>query len=122
MKFILYFFVGSMLLSCGDGLGSSGSDGKPKPSLVAQQRKRKKVSVTGDGTPPKTAIHKAALVCKDRGEDEFGVPHYDVYVQYDSIKHKVGECNACAPVIRAPINGLPVAFVFTAKFVPYCAI
>lgn len=98
MKFTVFFLSLVLLFSCGEGLGSSGSDGKPKPSLMAQKRKRKKLTVTGDGTPPKTAIHKASLVCQDRGEDASGAPHYDVYVQYDSSKHKVGECNACAPL------------------------
>lgn len=87
-----------IMFSCAEGEGSSGSDGLPKPTFIAEHRKRKKMEVTGDGTPPKTAIHKASLVCKDRGEDEYGTPQYDVYVQYDSSKHKVGTCNACAPL------------------------
>lgn len=98
MKFVVYIFTAVLFCSCSDSLGSSGSDGKPKPMLTTQQRKRKKLTVTGDGTPPKTAIHKATLVCKDIGESEFGVPNYEVYVRYDSINHKVGTCNACAPL------------------------
>ncbi len=98
MKFVVHFFAISLLFSCSDGLGSVGSDGKPKPTLVAKERKRKKLKVTGDGTPPRTAIHKASLVCRDKGEDEFGIPQYDVFVQYDSIKHKIGSCNACMPI------------------------
>jgi hypothetical protein len=71
---------------------------RSKPSITMKDRIPKGVSVNGDGEPPKTAIHKASLVCREKGEDEFGIPHYDVYVKYDSIKHKVGECNACAPL------------------------
>lgn len=97
MKIAFYVIILVILSSCNDSLGSSGSDGKEKPSLEAQKQKRKKLTVTGDGTPPRTAIHKASLVCTETGEDEDG-PHYDVYVQYDSIKHKVGSCNACAPL------------------------
>lgn len=98
MKIALFLLSFVILLSCSDSSGSRGSDGEDKPSLTAKKRNPKKLSVTGDGTPPKTAIHKAWLVCRDRGEDEFGVPTYEVYVEYDSTSHKVGECNACAPL------------------------
>ncbi|PWL27689.1 MAG: hypothetical protein DCO96_10310 [Fluviicola sp. XM-24bin1] len=98
MKIVLFFLSFSILFSCSSDAGSNESEDGSKPSLTAKKRKPKKLSVTGDGTPPKTAIHKAWLVCRDKGEDEFEIPHYDVYVEYDSTSHKVGECNACAPL------------------------
>ncbi|MCR9173444.1 MAG: hypothetical protein NXI10_13165 [bacterium] len=98
MKITLYLFCFALLFSCGNSEDSKAEKDEESPSFLAQRRKQKKLSVTGDGTPPKTAIHKAWLVCRERGEDEYGVPQYDVFVEYDSTSHKVGECNACAPL------------------------
>lgn len=98
MKIVLYFLFVAFLFSCSDNNSSSDSNEENKPSLKTKRKKAQKLSVTGDGTPPKTAIHKAWLVCRDRGEDENEVPQYDVYVEYDSTSHKVGKCNACAPL------------------------
>lgn len=97
MKFVMIVLIALVLFSCGNEENSNGEEDKI-PTMAAKRGLKKKLSVTGDGTPPKTAIHKASLVCSDRGEDEFGIPHYDVYVKYDSTKFKVGECNACAPL------------------------
>jgi len=97
MKFFLFLLSAFLLFSCVNE-DSMNEEKEKEPTMVAKRGLRKKLSVTGDGTPPKTAIHKASLVCRDRGEDEFEIPHYDVYVKYDSVMHKVGECNACAPL------------------------
>ncbi len=98
MKIVLFFLSFSLLFSCSNNSSSGSSDDESKSSVSSRRKQHKKLSVTGDGTPPKTAIHKAWLVCRDKGEDEYDVPHYDVYVEYDSTSHKVGECNACAPL------------------------
>jgi len=63
-----------------------------------KDRMMQRPSKNGDGAPPKTTFHKVTLTCRDKGEDENGVPQYDVYVKWDSTTQKVGTCNACAPL------------------------
>ena len=38
------------------------------------------------------------MVCKDVGEDEYGIPHHEVFVKFDNTTQKIGTCNACAPI------------------------
>lgn len=98
MKVATTLFVIFLLYSCNVGIDESNQEKRKTPSITMQDRIPKGVSVNGDGAPPKTTIHKISLVCRDMGEDESGVPRYDVYAKWDSTQRKIGSCNACAPL------------------------
>lgn len=74
-KQIIFLVVGLTIVSC-----------QPKPLI-------EETPVVENGDPVRPA--RASLICEFLGEDEFGVPHNEVYLEYNGIRSKEGECLAC---------------------------